>query len=82
MAKKIAWIDTGLMGHLLGIDYDRLRLDQVLTGNLFETFVLGELKKQATWSSKKVHFYHYRTHEGVEIDIILEDKAGKLFVSK
>lgn len=35
-----------------------------------------ELKKQITWSKTKPKVYYYRTHDGVEVDILLEDERG------
>ena len=36
-----------------------------------------ELKKQQTWSTTRTRMYHYRTHTGEEVDIILEAFNGE-----
>ncbi len=75
---KVYLVDTGLLSYLLGINHDRLSVDSALIGNLFENFVVMELKKQATWSKRRVTLYYYRTLDGIEVDIVLEDKAGNI----
>jgi predicted AAA+ superfamily ATPase len=75
---KVYLIDSGLLSHLLGINQDRLLIDTALMGSLLENFVFIELKKQATWSKKRVNFYYFRTLDGTEVDILLEDKAGTI----
>lgn len=75
---KVYLVDTGLLSHLLGINHDRLSVDSALTGNLFENFVVMELKKQASWSKRCVNLYYYRTLDGTEVDIVIEDKAGAI----
>lgn len=75
---KVYLIDTGLMSYLLGINQERFLIDSTLMGSLFESFVVTELKKQATWSKKQVTLYYYRTLDGIEVDILLEDRAGAI----
>jgi uncharacterized protein len=75
-ASKIYLPDTGLLTFLLGIDQERFVLDSTVVGGLLENFVVMELKKQATWSSKRVNLYFYRTVDQKEVDIILESPSG------
>jgi hypothetical protein len=67
--------DTGLASALLGVDAEFLIKDRAMLGQLLETFVFQELKRQASWSDTPVQFYHFRDKDGVEVDIVLE-KAG------
>jgi uncharacterized protein len=67
--------DTGLASALLGVDAEFLLKDRAMLGQLLETFVFQELKRQASWSDMPVQFYHFRDKDGVEVDIVLE-KAG------
>lgn len=67
--------DTGLASALLGVDAEFLIKDRAMLGQLLETFVFQELKRQASWSDMPVQFYHFRDKDGVEADIVLE-KAG------
>ncbi len=73
---KLFLTDTGLMAHLLRVDFARLVADRNLLGPLLETFVVGELMRQASFSSLRPKLYHYRTHAGAEVDVVLESRAG------
>ncbi len=77
-APKLFLCDSGLMSHLLGLNEERLRQNPELMGPLLENFVVMELMKQATWSKVRASLFHFRTHSGQEVDIILEDAAGNL----
>lgn len=77
-APKIALSDSGLQSHLAGMSEDRLRGEPGLTGPLLETFVAMELSKQATWTRTPVMLFHYRTASGQEVDLVLEDGAGRV----
>jgi uncharacterized protein len=70
--------DTGLLAHLLGLTLDRLEMDPGLAGGVLENFVLMELRKQSTWSETQPQFFYWRTASGQEVDIVLEDSAGRL----
>jgi predicted AAA+ superfamily ATPase len=74
---KLHLADTGLAASLLGLDATALVKDRVMLGQLLETFVFQELKRQASWNESPVQFYHFRNKDGVEVDIVLE-QAGKL----
>ena len=75
---KIHLIDSGLAAHLAGITHQSLDRDPVFFGHLLETFVVSELRKQIGWSDTRVNLYHYRTTTGREVDIVLENAAGRL----
>jgi len=47
-------------------------------GQMVENFVLMELKKQAQWSETSPKFYYYRTSNGIETDIVMENTSGKI----
>jgi predicted AAA+ superfamily ATPase len=74
---KLVMSDSGLMSHLLGANKERLATGGII-GPLLENFVIMELIKQITWSSTKPQIFHFRTQTGQEVDIVLEDRAGKL----
>ncbi|MEV6275218.1 ATP-binding protein [Nocardia sp. NPDC051832] len=70
---KLVFTDSGLAAHLLtGIAND------AVTGGLIETFVLGELTRQLTWSHTMAQLHHYRDRDGYEVDAVLEDNAGRI----
>ena len=54
-----------------------LKLPNVL-GQVFENFVVMEIVKQATWSTEPLKLHHYRTHDKIEVDIVLEYPSGKV----
>lgn len=43
-------------------------------GALFETTVLTEIAKQATWSEHLVDLSHFRDRNGPEVDLVVEDR--------
>jgi hypothetical protein len=75
---KLLLRDTGLMGHLLGADHDRLRSDPDLLGGLLETFAAAELRKLLGWSRSRARLFHYRTLPGHEVDLLLEQADGRV----
>ncbi|MDQ1363745.1 MAG: uncharacterized protein QG652_1607, partial [Pseudomonadota bacterium] len=72
---KLHLTDTGLACALLNVDATTLWDDRTLLGQLLETFVLQELRRQASWHNEHINFYHFRDKDGTEVDIVLE--AGK-----
>ena len=70
--------DTGLACALLGADPDTLRADRGLLGQLTETFVYQELKRQSGWYHGPLRFFHYRDKDGAEVDIVIERGAGSV----
>ncbi len=77
-APKVNLCDSALVAHLLGLTVDRLSRDPGSAGPLLESFVTMELRKQATWVETPVALYHYRTAAGREVDLVLEDSAGRI----
>ncbi len=70
--------DTGLAASLLNLDAAALAADRPLLGRLLETFVLQELKRQASWSDAETEFFHFRDRDGAEVDIVMERGPGAL----
>jgi predicted AAA+ superfamily ATPase len=79
---KLHLVDSGLAARLLRITPQRLgRLDPAtLTefGHLLETFVVGELLKQASWTDDVTAVGHWRTHDGHEVDLVVEHDDGAI----
>ncbi len=75
---KLLLADSGMAAALVGADAARFSApDQgVLAGMLFETFVVTELIKQATWSRTPVALYFYRDTEKREVDLVVESASG------
>ena len=70
--------DTGLACALLGADPEALRADRELLGQLTETFVYQELRRQAGWHDSPIRFFHYRDKDGTEVDFVIERGAGRV----
>ncbi len=68
--------DTGLLSHLLGVNERGLEHNHAAMGQLFETFVVMELLRQAEWQDEPVKLFHYRDKDGREVDVIMERRDG------
>jgi len=75
---KVLLSDTGLLTFLTGASPDRFRQDPTLSGHLLESFVAMELVKQVSWPETQVQLFHFRTLAGTEVDLVLEDQAGRV----
>ena len=75
---KLHVADTGLAATLLGADAAALVANRPLLGQLLETFVFGELRRQASWHEAPTAFFHFRDRDGVEVDLVLERGAGMI----
>lgn len=74
---KVHLADTGLACALLGVDADALWEDRDLFGQMLETFVCGEIRRQASGRGEKISFSHFRHRDGAEVDIVVEH-GGKV----
>jgi predicted AAA+ superfamily ATPase len=70
--------DTGLACALLGADAAALWADRPLLGQLLETFVFLELRRQASWHVQPHAFFHFRDRDGGEVDIVIERGARQV----
>lgn len=75
---KLLLIDSGLTAHLMGLDRARLDDDRTLFGPLVESFVAMEIEKQLGWSRVTPALFHFRSHAGDEVDLVLEESSGRL----
>ncbi|MFT4034343.1 MAG: ATP-binding protein [Patulibacter sp.] len=77
---KVHVVDSGLAAYLQRLRPQRLEgLDPAaLTefGGLLETFVVGEIRKQASWIDEDVLLGHWRTSDGSEVDLVAEFGDG------
>jgi len=69
---KLHMGDTGLAGALLALNADDLYENRNLFGQLLETFVYGELKRQASWDEDHLEFFHFRDKHKFEVDIVIQ----------
>ncbi|MDR2373733.1 MAG: ATP-binding protein [Bifidobacteriaceae bacterium] len=75
---KLAFVDSGLAAAVLGQDARSLIRDSCALGGLMESFVAMELARAATWSLADPMLYHYRTKDKTEVDLVMEDRAGRV----
>lgn len=75
---KLHVADTGVACAFLGVGSEGLASDRTLLGQMLETFVFQELRRQASWHEDPMAFYHYRDKDGVEVDIVIERGALQL----
>ncbi|MCQ3806777.1 MAG: DUF4143 domain-containing protein [Acidimicrobiaceae bacterium] len=77
---KIHVLDSGVAARLMGVTPQRLaRRDPAALaefGHLFETFVVGELFKAVSWADDVASIGHWRTHDGLETDFVIERVDG------
>lgn len=77
-APKVHLNDSGLLAHLLAATVDRVKTDGNLAGTLLENFAVMELRKQTTWSATQPEIFYWRTVSGQEVDVVLEDRTGRV----
>lgn len=75
---KLHLTDTGLACALLGVEADDLRGDRKLLGQLLETFIVQEIRRQASGWTHDLRFSHYRDKDKQEVDIVLERGPGRV----
>jgi hypothetical protein len=75
---KLHFLDTGLLAALRDVGEEELRSDRTGFGPLLESFVVSEVLKLATWSGVRVRLSHFRTKNQAEVDLVLEDRRGRI----
>ena len=75
---KLHFLDTGLLATLREDEADALRENKTRFGALLESFVVSELLKLASWSDRRLSFSHYRTKDQDEVDVVIEDRRGRI----
>jgi predicted AAA+ superfamily ATPase len=64
--------DTGLACNLQSISTPQTLSGHPLVGALFETAVAGEIRKLSGTLATPPNLYHWRSHGGAEVDVLLE----------
>jgi len=68
---KIYWLDSGLVGHLLGI-HTRAELERSpFLGAIWEGFVAGEILKAQANAGRRRELYYFRDQQGLEVDFVV-----------
>ena len=73
---KLHLVDSGLACHLVGADAGRFAADRSLFGRMLETFVIGELVKQLSWTDPHASLCHFRAAAGTKVDAVVERPDG------
>ena len=75
---KLHFLDTGLLAALRDSSAARLQKDRTAYGPLLESFVVSEVLKLCTWSDRRLRVSHFRTKEQDEVDLVIEDRRGRV----
>jgi predicted AAA+ superfamily ATPase len=79
---KMHIVDSGVMAWLLNLTPQKITQSDPATltdyGHLLETFAVGEILKQASWSDAPNIAGHFRTSDGDEVDLVLERDDGQV----
>jgi uncharacterized protein len=79
---KVHMVDSGVMAWLLSLTPQKIAQADPSTlteyGHLLETFAVGEILKQVSWSDAPVSVGYFRTESGDEVDLVLERDDGQV----
>lgn len=76
---KVFLTDPGLAAWLMGKTPEALdNPTDPATGQLVETFVFIELRRQLTWAATEVDLFHWQNRAGGEVDFVLEAADGRI----
>ncbi|MGQ0573275.1 MAG: ATP-binding protein [Pseudonocardia sp.] len=79
---KLHVLDSGVGAWLLGLSAARLARRETTAlgqfGHLLESFAVHEILKQVQWLPELPTAGHYRTKDGVEVDLVLEQFDGSV----
>jgi uncharacterized protein len=79
---KVHMTDSGVMAWLLNLTPEKVAQAAPATlteyGHLLETFAVGEVLKQVSWSDTPVAAGYFRTEAGDEVDLVLERDDGQV----
>ena len=75
---KLQFIDSGLLSVLIDLHATAVQQDRTLFGHVLETFVFSELLKHTTTSEGSYNLLYYRDIDKFEVDVVIENAAGRL----
>lgn len=75
---KLHFLDSGLLAGLRGDGAESLARERARFGALLESFVASEIMKLMSWSGGGYRLSHFRTREGDEVDLVVEDRRGRI----
>ena len=75
---KLQFMDSGLLAALLDLTAEEVQQDRTRFGNVLETFAFAELLKMTTTADGDYRLMYYRDADKLEVDIVVENAAGRL----
>jgi predicted AAA+ superfamily ATPase len=72
---KMYFLDTGLAAYLTRWTTPEALMNGAMSGNIFETYVVGEILKSYLHNGREPLMYLYRTTDKEEVDILLEENG-------
>ena len=73
---KAHFLDSGLLSSLTGLTDAVVARDRSRFGAALESYVFGELLKLASWSDDDYDVFFYRDKDQIEVDFVVENRAG------
>jgi len=70
--------DSGLLTYLLDANATRIAGDDTLSGRAYESFAAMELQRLLPHTTTAPRLRHWRGPHGEEVDIVLEDRSGRI----
>ena len=70
---KVHYLDVGVMRAIL-------QKNDALNGHEFESAIISEIYKQARATNSELSFYHLRTSDGREVDLLIETEQGYIAI--
>jgi len=75
---KLHFRDSGLLTAACRRTRAQLTTERAALGAIFESFVCGELLKQASWTDDRIALFHYRDKDQVEVNFVLENARREI----
>ena len=72
--------DTGLLAFLTGSDSINQYENGPMSGALFENYLVSEVLKKECHNNTKADLYFLRSHEGYEVDLIIDRKRTQEWI--
>lgn len=77
-APKLVFLDTGLAVFLAGYRAEEDLFNSSLAGPIWESYVFGQILRQAGSRGESRTINYWRTASGPEVDLVLEQGGGKV----
>lgn len=71
-APKLHLCDSGLAAALCDLRADQWNEARSRFGHLLESFILQQLIAMGGWTEDRLHFFHYRDKDRIEVDMVIE----------